>query len=137
MCVWEDGALPPGCTPGPASPPPPEAPGPPGGHSSPGSQLAPPSSWWGGDGGGDLAPESQPAEWGFSVVRKMFTREHHIAGAALVAQLVKNRPAVQETRVRSLGQEEPLEEDMAARSSTLPWRIPRTEAPGGLQPTGS
>ena len=117
--------------------PPPEAPGPPGGHSSPGSQLAPPSGWWGGDGGGDLAPESQPAEWGFSVVRETFTREHDIAGATLVAQLVKNRPAVQETWVRSLGQEEPLEEDMAARSSTLPWRIPRTEAPGGLQPMGS
>ena len=38
--------------------------------------------------------------------------------------------------VRSLGQEDPLEEEMAAHSSTLPWRIPWTEEPGGLQSTG-
>ena len=43
----------------------------------------------------------------------------------------------QETRVRSLGQEDPLEEGMAAHSSILAWRIPWTEEPGGLQSMGS
>ena len=45
----------------------------------------------------------------------------------------KNLPAVQETRVQSLGWEDPLEEDMAVHSSILAWRIPWTEEPGGLQ----
>ena len=43
----------------------------------------------------------------------------------------------QETRVQSLGQEDPLEKGMATHSSTLAWKIPRTEEPGGLQSTGS
>ena len=51
--------------------------------------------------------------------------------ALLVAQLVKNVPAMQKTWVRSLGQEDPLEEGMAAHSSILAWRIPWTEEPGG------
>ena len=51
--------------------------------------------------------------------------------------MVKNLPAVQETRVRSLGQEDPLEEEMAIYSSNLAWRIPWTEEPGGLQFMGS
>ena len=50
--------------------------------------------------------------------------------ASLVAQLVKNLPAVQETRVRSLGWEDPLEKEMATHSSTLAWRIPWTEELG-------
>ena len=50
-----------------------------------------------------------------------------ITGASLVAQLVKNLPAMQETWVRSLGWEDPLEEDMANHSSIRAWRIPRTE----------
>ena len=45
---------------------------------------------------------------------------------------LKNPPAVQETRVPSLGGDEPLEEEMATRSSVLAWRIPWTEEPGGL-----
>ena len=45
-------------------------------------------------------------------------------------------PAMQETWVRSLGQADPLEEGMAPRSSTLAWRIPWTEEPGGLSPWG-
>ena len=45
--------------------------------------------------------------------------------------------AMQETQVRSLGHEEPLEEGIAAHSSILAWRIPRTEEPGGLQAMGS
>ena len=53
------------------------------------------------------------------------------------AQMVKNLPAMQETRVRSLSQEDPLEQEMATHSSTLAWRIPWTEEPGGLQSMGS
>ena len=56
---------------------------------------------------------------------------------SLVAQLVKNLPAVQETWVRSLDWEDPLEEDVATHSSILAWRIPWTEEPGGLQSMGS
>ena len=54
-----------------------------------------------------------------------------------MAQLIKNLPTMQETRVRSLGQENALEKEMAAHSSILPWRIPWTEEPGGLQSMGS
>ena len=57
--------------------------------------------------------------------------------APLVAQTVKNPPAMRETWVRSLGWEDPLEEGMATHSSLLAWRIPWTEEPGGLQSTGS
>ena len=52
---------------------------------------------------------------------------------SLVAQMVKNPPAMQETRVQSLGQTDPLEKRMATHSSILAWRIPWTEEPGGLQ----
>ena len=51
--------------------------------------------------------------------------------------MVKRLPAMRETRVRSLGQEDPLEEEMATRSSTLAWKIPWTEEPGRLQSMGS
>ena len=54
-----------------------------------------------------------------------------------MAQTVKNLTAVQETQVRSLGQEDPLEKGMATHSSILAWRIPWTEEPGGLQSVGS
>ena len=54
-----------------------------------------------------------------------------------MAQMVKNLPAKQETRVHSLGQEDFLEEEMETRSSILAWKIPWTEEPGGLQSTGS
>ena len=56
--------------------------------------------------------------------------------ASWVAQTVKNLPAMQETWVWSLGQEDPLEKDMATHSSILVWRIPQTEEPGGLQSMG-
>ena len=52
---------------------------------------------------------------------------------SLVAQLVKNLPTMQETQVRSLGTEDPLEKEMATLFSILAWRIPQTEEPGGLQ----
>ena len=51
--------------------------------------------------------------------------------------MVKNLPAMQETRVRSLGHEDPLEKGMAAHSCILSWRIPWTEEPGRLQSLGS
>ena len=47
--------------------------------------------------------------------------------------MIKNLPAVREMQVQSLGQEDPLEEEMATLSSILAWRIPWTEEPGGLQ----
>ena len=54
--------------------------------------------------------------------------------AHIVAQTVKNLPAMQETQVQLLGQEEPLEKGMAIHSSILAWRIPWTEEPGGHRP---
>ena len=57
--------------------------------------------------------------------------------ASLVAQSVKNLPAVCETLVRSLGWEDPLEKQMATHSSILAWKISWTEEPGGLQSMGS
>ena len=51
---------------------------------------------------------------------------------SLVAHMVRNLPAMQETRVQSLGREDPLEKGMATHSSILAWRIPRTEEPSGL-----
>ena len=50
--------------------------------------------------------------------------------------MVKNLPAAQEMQVRSLGGEDPLEEDMKTHSSILAWKIARTEEPGGLQSMG-
>ena len=56
--------------------------------------------------------------------------------ASLVAQMVKALPAMRETRVRSLSQEDPLEKEMATYSSTLAWKIPWTEEPCRLQSMG-
>ena len=57
--------------------------------------------------------------------------------ASLVAQMVKNLPAMQENQVQSLGQEDALEREMATHSSILAWEILWTEGPGRLQSTGS
>ena len=57
--------------------------------------------------------------------------------ASLMAQMVKNLPAMQETLVQSLGREDPLEEGVVTHSSILAWRVPWTEKPSGLQPMGS
>ena len=62
-------------------------------------------------------------------------REKH--KASLIAQSVKNLPAIQETWVQSLGWENLLEKGLATHSSILAWTIPWTEKPGGLQPKGS
>ena len=56
---------------------------------------------------------------------------------SLVAQMVKNPPAVWDIWVQPLGWEDPLEEEMATHSGILAWRIPWTEEPGGLLSTGS
>ena len=53
-----------------------------------------------------------------------------------MAQTVKHLPTTQETRVRSLGPEDPLDEEMAAHSRILAWTLPWTEEPGGLQSLG-
>ena len=55
-----------------------------------------------------------------------------VKGASLVMQMVKNLPIMQETWVRSLGREDPLEKGMAINSSIFAWRIPWTKEPGGL-----
>ena len=56
---------------------------------------------------------------------------------SLVAETVKSLPSMQETRIQSLGQEDPLEKEMATHSSIPAWKIPWTEEPGGLQSMGS
>ena len=56
-----------------------------------------------------------------------------LLGASVVTQMVKNLPAMRETQIQSLGQEDPLEKGMATHSSILAWRILWTEEPGGLQ----
>ena len=61
----------------------------------------------------------------------------HVGQTFLVAQTVKHLPTMWETWVRSLGWEDPLEKEMATHSSTLVWKIPRTEEPGRLQSMGS
>ena len=61
----------------------------------------------------------------------------NIIGASLVTQMVKNLPAMWETWVRSLGQEDPVDKGMATHPSILAWKIPWTEEPGRLQSIGS
>ena len=58
----------------------------------------------------------------------MLLSEHTVS---VVVQMVKRLPAMQETQVRSLGREDPLEKEMATHSSTLAWKIPWMEEPGG------
>ena len=66
-----------------------------------------------------------------------FINTNFITRVFLLAQMVKNLPAMQETRVQSLGWEDSLEKGLAAHSSILAWEIPCTEKPGGLQSMGS
>ena len=68
----------------------------------------------------------------FRVLRLLTLYFVHTFWASPMAQWVKNLPAMQETRVRFLGQEDPLEKEMATHFSILAWEIPRTEEPGGL-----
>ena len=71
-----------------------------------------------------------PGPWVWSMV------SHMLSWASLVAQSVKNLPAMQETWVRSLGQNDSLQKETATHSSILAWRIPWIEEPGGLQSMG-
>ena len=64
-------------------------------------------------------------------------RALEIQWASLAGQMVMNLSVMQETQVRSLGQDGPLEKGMATLSNILAWRIPWTEEPGGLQSMGS
>ena len=61
---------------------------------------------------------------------------HQYSWASLMAQSVKNLPAMQETWVQSLGQEDPMEKGMATHFSIIAWNIPWEEEPGGLQSIG-
>ena len=65
-----------------------------------------------------------------------FLLTEYFARASSSGSVVKNLPAIQEMQVQSLGQEDPLEKEMATHSSILAWRIPWTEEPGGLQSMG-
>ena len=73
----------------------------------------------------------------FVLIVVMYISLYGNKGASLVALMVKSLPAVRETQVQSLGQEDPLEKEMATHSSILAWKIPWTEEPGRLQSMGS
>ena len=72
-------------------------------------------------------------KWGAVALPLLRLLQALVLQASLVAQTVKNLPAVQETWVQSLGGEDPLEKGMATHSSIRAWRIPWTEESGGLQ----
>ena len=81
--------------------------------------------------------ESDMTEWlAISIIIHMLFILLYLFRTSLVAQMIKNLPAMRETQVRSLGWEDPLEDGMATHSSILAWRIPWTEETGGLQSTG-
>ena len=83
-------------------------------------------------------PRDGGAWWAaiFGVAQSRTQLKRLSSSSSRVAQMVKNLPTVQETWVRSLGQEGPLEKGMATHSSVLAWRIPWTEEPGRLQSLG-
>ena len=74
-----------------------------------------------------------PSSWGTQLPRRYrYDTAYALNRASLVAQMVKNRPAMQETQVQFLGQEDPLENEMATHSSILAWEIPWMDEPVGL-----
>ena len=79
--------------------------------------------------------------WALNVIRALVIERKHLSTveekASLVAQTVKNLPAMKETWVQSLGQEDPLEKGLSTHSSILAWRIPSIEELAGLQSMGS
>ena len=79
--------------------------------------------------------------WALNIIRTLVIERKHLSTveekASLVAQTVKNLPAMKETWVQSLGQEDPLEKGMSTHSSILAWRIPSIEELAGLQSMGS
>ena len=72
----------------------------------------------------------------FDDSRKYLSEGENLWGTSLVVQRLKHLPAMWETWVRSLGQEDPLDKEMATYSSILAWRIPWTEELGGLESMG-
>ena len=104
-------------------------------------------TWWGCCSGVESGPQETCSEWGPSIEcaspQPIIFEEDVIllftiwAAPPPVAQTPKNLPALQETWDWSLGQEDPLEKEMATHSSILAWRIPWTEEPGGIQSMGS
>ena len=70
-------------------------------------------------------------------IDKNVATQESINGTFLVAQMVKHLPTMQEIQLQSLGQEDPLEKEMATHSSIAAWRIAWTEEPGGQQSMGS
>ena len=81
-----------------------------------------------------IVKESTSKGSGYEVWHDYNLPEHKMA--SLVVRSIKNLPINQETRIQSLGLEDPLREEMAARSSILAWRIPQKEEPEGLQSMG-
>ena len=79
----------------------------------------------------ELLDDQVHYQWAILLWKKIFVAVS-LNSASLVAQMVKNLPAMQETQVWSLGQENPQEKGMATHSSILAWRISWTEEPGGL-----
>ena len=69
------------------------------------------------------------------IILHTFSTTYHCLRASLVAQTVKNLPAMWETQVQSRGWEDPLEKAMATHSSVFAWRIPWTEEPGHMSQT--
>ena len=87
-----------------------------------------------------LFPEPWGLTWNIWFIccsRKQNLNDPKVRLSSLVAQMVKRLPAMQETRVRSLSWEDPLEKEMATHSSILAWKIPWTGEPGRLQSMGS
>ena len=89
--------------------------------------------------GGGVEPMPSSSKTEYSISSSMYSNLFPLMlfRVSLVAQTVKNSPAMQETRIRSLGWEDPLEKGMATHSSVLAWIIPWTKESGGLQSTGS
>ena len=89
----------------------------------------------------DMEPEDNTRNWYLPQIKTLYYPKIYIyltiTRASLVAQTVKNPPAMQETQVQSLGWEDLLENGTTSHSSILAWRIPWTGEPGGLQSMGS
>ena len=79
------------------------------------------------------SPNPNPLQPPISIIA-LFITKPTLFGASLVAYMLKNMPTMQEMQVSSLSRDDPLE--MATRSSILAWKIPWTEEPGSLEPTG-
>ena len=79
---------------------------------------------------GELGSSMIPAKSCMEIVSDL--NIYFVSGTSLVAQMVKRLPAMQETQVQSPGWEDPLGKEMASHSSTLAWKIPWMEEPGGL-----